>query len=256
MQYIHYIVRDILYSLIVENGIDLGEEVICSYMTGLDLGLRDKDYPLIRGPEILLTCNVLDCTGQAFTVVPRNYRGKLADIFRLNLSDPVNLGIFYATCNALLKKLGVVDRSSHCINDEPKLCGKLLTRNLFMDYGSNITILHIGYHPGHIHELYQVFKDHLLITDLRHDIVWRYKSNRLIYDGIGNDVYIGIADIVLVTGSSIVNNTFWDIISRAILLRKKIMVYGITGYGISKLIKKIIGLEINTFCPLSKQINS
>lgn len=252
MNYLHDLLRDILYSIVVEENIDLDIDVVCSYKTGYDLGLDDKEYALIRGPEILLSCNVSGYTGQAFTVAPRGYRGRLSDVFSLDLSIIYNRGIFYAVLNALLRMTGYIDRSVHCCGSEPRLCGKLLTRYLVDRYGSSVRVLHIGYHPGHVYELYSVFRDNLLITDLRSDVVWGFRGGRLVYDGIDNGVYVGEADIVLATGSSIINNTFWDIVSKSFLHGKKVIVYGVTGYGAVKLLRRYVGIDIDVFCPLAK----
>jgi len=252
MNFIHEALRDVLYNLISNSKIDLEENVICNYRTGYDLGLKDKDYALIRGPEILLTCNVLGYYGQAFTVAPRNYRGKLLDVFKMDLSSIYNRGIFYAILNALLRKIGIINRSCHCTGNEAELCGKVLVNHIVEKHGLGIRILHIGYHPSHVHELYHVFRDNLLITDLREDIIWKIKNGRTIYDGTGNDVYIRNVDVVLVTGSSIINDTFWNIISSSIIGNAKVIMYGITGLGASRLIQKLIPIKIETFCPFSK----
>ncbi len=252
MIYIHETLRNILYDLVHTYMIDLKENIICNYQTGYDLGLRDKGYALIRGPEILLTCNVSGYYGQAFTVAPRKYQGKLLDIFKMDLSSIYNRGIFYAVLNALLRRMGIIEKSCHCSGNEPELCGKLLVNYIVKKYGLGTRILHIGYHPGHVRELYHVFRDNLLITDLGWDILWKSRNGRVIYDGMNNNVYIGNADIIIATGSSIINDTFWSILSSSIIGNVKIIIYGITGYGAAKLIQNIIPIEIEAFCPFSR----
>ena len=252
MNYIHEALRDLLHSIVSEYNIDIEEVVICNYQTGYDLGLENRDYALIRGPEILLTCKVLGYYGQAFTVAPKSYQGKLSDLFKMDLSSIYNRGLFYAVLNAILRKIGIIDRSCHYIGNESEKCGKLLANYIVEKYGLNTRILHIGYHPGHIHELYKVFRDSLLITDLRHDIVWMFKNGRMIYDGMNNNVYIGYVDVVLATGSSIINDTFWNIVSNSFIKNVDIIMYGISGYGASRLIQEVIPVKIESFCPFSK----
>ncbi len=252
MIFIHEALRDILYNLISNSRIDLEEYVICKYRTGYDLGLKGKDYALIRGPEILLTCNVSGYYGQAFTVAPRTYRGKLLDVLEMDLSTIYNRGIFYAVLNALLRRIGIINRSCHCTSNKAELCGKVLVNYIVEKYGLGTRILHIGYHPSHVHELHNVFRDNILVTDLRDDIIWETKNGRTIYDGTDNDVYIRNVDIVLVTGSSIINDTFWNIVSSSIIGGTEVIMYGITGLGASKLIQKLIPVKIENFCPFSK----
>ncbi len=252
--YYDEIVRNIIYSIVEEKGISLDTEVICSSVCGKELGLKDKDFALVRGPEILLTCKVLDCIGQAFTVAPKNYRGRLGDILKLNLDNIFNRGIFYATITGLLKCLGMVSRSIHCRDIEPMKCGIDLSNKLFYSKGYS-PVLHIGYQPTHVEWLFYRLKNNILVTDLRSDNIWRKKKELTIYDGLNNSVYTALVNTILVTASSIVNNTFWDIFSKAIMLKKDIIVYGVSGIGFLYIISKYLSYSytnIEYYCPYSK----
>lgn len=95
-------------------------------------------------------------------------------------------------------------------------------------------------------------RDNLLVTDLRSDTVWKYRYGRLVYDGLFDDPYIGTSDIILVTASSVINKSFWGIISRAHTLGKEIILYGISAPVLAYFISKFIPIKINIFCPYSK----
>ncbi|WFO74693.1 hypothetical protein J4526_06320 [Desulfurococcaceae archaeon MEX13E-LK6-19] len=246
------LVRNEVFSIIKEYGIDLGELVECQSLTGKDLELKREEYALVRGPEVLLSCRVKGAEGQAFTVAPKGYHGSLEDVLSLDLTSLWNRGIFYATVNAVARLAGIIDKSIHCSRDKPEYCATELAKYIMRKHGSSTRILHIGYHPSHVEELYKYFRSNLLVTDLRDDTIWRRKHGVLIYDGELNKNYIGLVDIVLVTGSAIVNNTIWDILKHASILGKKVVVYGVSALGALKIISRRIPLDIEVFCPYSR----
>ncbi len=246
------IIRNEALSLVKEHGIDMECSVECSFVTGKELDLKREDYALIRGPEVLLTCSLKGVSGQAFTVAPRGYHGSLKEILMLNLESLWNRGLFYATVNAIARLTGVIDRSTHCSSDKPEYCAVDLVKYVIRKYGFSSRILHVGYHPSHVEELYKYFRSNLLVTDLRSDTIWRRKHGVLIYDGVFNKNYIGLVDIVLVTGSAIVNNTIWDILKYASMLGRKVIVYGVSALGALKIISRRIPLRIEVFCPYSR----
>ncbi len=252
MIYIDDAVKHFILSIINEYRIDPSEEIICKAISGRELDLPSDEYVLIRGPEILLTCKFRGETVQVFTVNPKEFKGKVRDIITLDLSSMYNRSIFYAFSNALLKSLGLIEKTIHCKKDEPIKCSKLLVERLMVKYGLSKKILHIGYQPGHISELYKFYRENLLITDLRSDIVWKIKNNRLVYDGLLNNIYIGVTDIILVTASSVINSTFWNILSQAYLMRKHIIMYGVSAGTMYYFINKYTPFKIELFCPSSK----
>ncbi len=252
MIYIDDAVKHFIQSIINEYMIDPREEVICEAISGKDLDLPSNEYVLIRGSEILLTCKFKGEAGQVFTVSPKGYKGKVKDIINLDLSSIYYRSIFYAFSNALLKSLGLINKSIHCEKDDPIKCSKLLVEYLIEKYGSSKKVLHIGYQPGHVSELYKFYRENLLITDLRSDTVWRIKNHRLVYDGLFNNIYIGVSDIVLVTASSITNSSFWSILSQAYLMGKHMIMYGVSAGAVYYFINKYTPYKIELFCPLSK----
>ncbi len=249
----HYVatIQDLFNDIVLKAKLDLDTFIECTYKTGYELELPGNDYALIRGPEIMLECRFLDSIGQVFTVAPKSYSGRLADVLSLDLDNVFNRGLFYAVASAVLKHLGLVERTMHCRGCKPRECGKLLTRMLMERYGLSAKILHIGYQPGHVEELWCVYRDNLLVTDLSKDIVWRVKNNRLVYDGLDNNVYIGFVDVVVATASSIVNNTFWNILENTYIRSREIIVYGVTSVPLLKLLENKLPYKIEFFCPYS-----
>jgi len=241
--------RSYIRSLIREHGIGLEEEVYCVVETGKDYELPSDEYALIRGPEIMLTCSIRGVKGQVFTVSPHGFKGTVSKVLEMDLGSYSGRSIFYAFSNALLRLLGYVDKTLHCRGDEPIKCGFKLYEKLARDNG---IVLHIGYQPGHVMVLSHYLRDNLLVTDLRSDTIWCVKHGRLVYDGVYNDIYLSMADTILVTASSVVNKTFWDIVSKAYMLKKKIIVYGVSAPALIYFINKYMGLKLDSFCPYAR----
>ncbi len=251
MQFIDKAIKSLIKSLVAEKNLDLNEKIVCEYITGKELRLPGDDYALMRGPEILLTCRYKDSIGQVFTVAPENYTGTLRDVLELDLSNPYERSIFYAAANAILKELGYIKNTVHCEKDKPLECGRNLVFDLLNKYGVSARILHIGYQPGHCSFLNTFYRDNSLVTDLKEEIIWTQKLGRQVYDGINNRIYIGLSDVVLVTASTVVNGSFWDIVSQAIILRKDIVVYGISAGAVMWFTEKL-PFKVGFFCPFSK----
>jgi len=246
------LLRNLFESVLEEYNVDLDEEVVCWYKTGTELRLPKDEYALLRGKEILLTCRYCGGIGQVFTIAPRNYRGRLKSVLELDLGHVRNNSIFHATMNAVLKYLGLIDKTEHCAGEEPKLCGYLLSRKLLSDYGQTVKVLHVGYQPGHIEVLARFLHDNLIVTDLADQLIWQKRHGRLIVDGVLNKYLIAQVDVILVTASSIVNNTAWEIIDQARILGKKVIVYGISASAAVYLLRSKGIVDIQQYCPYAK----
>lgn len=238
--------KSYVWRLIREHDIDLYGEVICYAETSSKYKLPDNEYALVKGPESMLTCSFHNVKGQVFTIYSKNFRGRVIDILNSDLRSYFGRSLFYAFANTLFRFLGIVDKTLHCTGDAPVKCGLKLYNDVLRETGK---LLHIGYQPGHVKVLTQYMRDNLLITDLRNDTVWRTKYGRLIYDGFYNNIYLHIVDTVLLTASSIINKTFWDIISKTLVLGKRIIIYGVSAPAITYFINKHLGFNIEYYCP-------
>lgn len=247
------LLRNMFMDILQEHNVDIGDTIVCWHQTGEQLGLRGEDYALLRGKEVLLTCKYRNGIGQVFTTTPRSYRGCLRDIVKLDLEDKRNNSIFYAAMNAVLRSLGLIDKTVHCGGEEPTVCGRILAKELLARYGQTTRILHVGYHPGHIEALARVFHDNLIVTDLSSQLIWRRKHGRLVVDGMLNKYLLDQVDIILLTASSIVNGTAWEIIEQAILQDKKVIVYGISSTAAIYLLREKVRLSnIEHYCPYGR----
>ncbi len=248
-----WVMRELFKTIVSEYKVDLNEKVVCWHETGKDLDLEGDEYALLRGKEILLTCRYRDSIGQVFTVAPRSFTGTLKEVLELEPYSIVNNSIMYSTLNAVLRHLGLIQKTMHCRGDKPRRCGELLVKQLIRDYGLTARILHVGYQPGHVEALVEAFKDNVIVTDLSEDIIWTKRYGRLIVDGELNKYFVDKVDVVLMTASAIVNNTAWEIIRQAQLSNTKIIVYGISASSAIYILRKILGTNIiEEYCPYAE----
>ena len=251
-KYYNDVLKELFEHVLREYNINLNDTILCRPKSGVDLRLPSDEYALLRGPEILLTCEYRDGIGQVFATAPRSFKGSLRDVLSLNLNYIRNASIFHAVMNAVLKHLGLIDKSEHCSGEKPKLCGYALYIELLSKYGQDFKVLHVGYQPSHIEYLSKLLHDNLVVTDLDERLVWSIKYGRPVIDGLLNKYLIHHADIVLLTASSIVNNTAWEVLNHAYMLRKEIVIYGVSASAAIYLLNNSGILKVKHFCPYAK----
>ena len=203
---------------------------------------RISDYPLLNGKEFLLRAFFKGCVGDAFTGDLREFKGTIAEVLESDYNPLV-----VATLNAVMKYLGHIEKTEHCTKDEPEICAKKLSEYLLNEYGKDITVGIIGYHPAIIKQMVETFgKGNVIITDLDFNNIGRIKYGAVIYHADMNEYLIKNSDIVLSTGSTTANGTLPEIIEMAKKYDKRIIFYGTTVAGVAKL------LNLERFCELGK----
>lgn len=195
-----------------------------------------EDYALLEGKEVMIEAQFRGSFGQAFTDQPQNFHGRLKDVLSLSLNTKNNRAIFIATLNAVSAHLGMATRVRHCHDEEPEACGLEIAKNLLSRFG-RIKIGLIGYQPAILENLIQSFGvHHIRCTDLNRKNVELRKFGADIWDAKTENVkLVRWSDLLLVTSSAIVNNTFDDIQQDAISQRKHLIIFGVTGAGVSAL---------------------
>lgn len=245
-------VKELVGWLVDEAGLPLDEVVGCSTLTGADLRLVRDDYALVRGPEVLVSCSVRGAVGQAFTAAPKPFTGTLGEVLGTDLGDPFMRGVFYAVASAIARLAGVVEGTAHCESLEAEACAAGLAEWVRSRYGQGARVLHVGYQAGHVEALAELLRDNLIVTDLKEGNVWVSRRGRLIYDGMEGRHYVGLADLILMTASSLVNGTAWGLLADARLLGRDVVVYGVSGVGALALLQRHVSLVRGRFCPYSK----
>ena len=83
-----------------------------------------KDYPILDGKDVMIEAVCNGASGQAFTCAPADFSGTLNDVLDMDFeNDPQAAGLMIAAINAVMASLGICDRTVHCKNEGPALCG-------------------------------------------------------------------------------------------------------------------------------------
>jgi hypothetical protein len=195
-----------------------------------------EDYALLEGKEVMIEAQFRGSLGQAFTDQPKAFHGPLKAVQGLNLETKANRAIFIATLNAVMAHQGMVTGTRHCRDEEPEECAAEISKDLLARFG-HITIGLVGYQPAILEHLVQGFgAANVRCTDLNPKNVGAGKFGVEIWDGrAATRELIQGSDLVLVTSSTMVNNTF-DGIQQAVLAQGKHLIsFGVTGAGVSAL---------------------
>lgn len=205
-----------------------------------------KDFPLMEGREVMIEARFRDSLGQAFTDKPHVFKGSLNDVLSVKLNTNDERAIFDATLNAVMAHLGMVTGVIHCHDEEPEKCAAEMAQHLLDKFGKVMVGL-IGFQPAILENLVKVFKaENVRCTDLNPKNVGSQKYGAEVWDGrTDTERLIGWCDILLATSSTIVNGTYDGIKANADAKGKKLIIFGVTGAGVSAL----LGLERLCFQP-------
>jgi len=227
--------------LIKEHHLDNNEITITTSTMSPEeaIGITErKDFPLLKGKEVLLKASFKGCVGQAFTDHPSIFKGSINELLSLNLDKNNNRALFIASINAILKYLGLIEKTVHCKNEDPEKCAWEITNHLKDKYG-NVKIGLIGLQPAILDNLAKNFT--VRVLDLNTDNIGKEKYGVLIEDGEKSlDDILKWADIILATGSTIANGTILNFLN----LDKPVFFYGTTIAGAAYL----LGLKRLCFC--------
>ena len=189
-----------------------------------------QDFPLLQGKESLIQAEFKGALGQSFTDMPMNFTGKISDILNLELSNNGERALFIATLNAVMRYLGRTDKTVHCKNQEPELCAQEMVQKVIEKHGTAITVGIIGFQPAIIDNFSKtVGPEKVRVTDLDQDNIGKEKYGVQIWDGASREEEIFQAcDVLLATGSTIVNNSLPQLLSHAETYNKPLYFFGTT----------------------------
>lgn len=185
-----------------------------------------QDYPLIKGRETMLEAEVCGAKGQAFTDMPGSFSGSLQEVVEAKISTNFDRAILIATLNATLRHLGWIDRTIHCRDEEPEECAKQLVEYV-QDLVAEPKIAFIGLQPAMVDHLSKHYS--LRVTDLDAENVGQIKYGVEIEPAEKTAEIIEWSNIILSTGTTLVNNTF----SALLTDNKPVVFYGVTVSGIA-----------------------
>lgn len=197
---------------------------------------EDDDYPILKGKERMLQAAFRDARGQAFSDMRGKWNGKISEVLELKLEDNFRRAIFVASLNALMRHLGLVEKTVHCKDDGPVRCAERCLEMLSLEH-PNARIAMIGLQPRILELLTGCFT--VGLTDMDKDNIGKEIFGVRILGPEKTEQMIEKADILLVTGTTLVNGTIGQFMDR----QKKTIFYGVTIAGAAEL------LGLQRFCP-------
>lgn len=205
-----------------------------------------RDFPIIEGKERMIEAVVEGSGGQAFTDSPSDFAGRIRDVLELPLTDNRSRAVFVAALNAILRHLDMAQGTVHCRDDDPEQCASEIAAFARKSGAKSVGL--IGLNPAIAEALAREFgAESVRIADLNRQNIGQKKFGVEILDGRSQtEDMILVSDLVLITGTTLVNGTFddlWDLAKRE---GKKVTIYGVTAAGVSRL------MNLPRVCPYAR----
>ncbi len=195
-----------------------------------------KDFPLLKGKEVLIEATFMEKKGQAYTDAPSEFIGALKDILALPLDDSRKRALFIAALNAVMRYLYPEITTIHCKNNEPEECAQKIAEFIHSLKIGSVGL--IGLQPAILDALVKRFNhDKILCVDRDEDNIGKIKYG--VYIDFGNTQNIEKmfknVDLILATGSTVVNGSVVEILKFAEIYKCPLYFYGTTIAGVSQL---------------------
>jgi uncharacterized protein (DUF4213/DUF364 family) len=185
------------------------------------------DFPLQKGKEKLMQAEFSGAAGQAFTDRYGDFGGVLENVLQMDLGNNFRRAVFVATLNALLRHMRQVEKTVHCHDTGPSECAAELVRYIKSMHGF-VKVAQIGFQPRMVESLAKNFP--LRVLDLDPDNIGTQKFQVTVEGPENTKDAIDWADLLLVTGTTLVNGTIGDFLGR-----KPLLFYGTTIAGAAHL---------------------
>jgi len=167
-------------------------------------------YPLLQGREVMIQAELRGVVGQAFTDEPTEYLGPLAELNRLPLDTNAARARLVAAINATYALLGLVNGTKHCRDSGPEMCAAKIAEYLAKKHGSETKVVMIGFQPAIAYHISRAFRN-FRVTDKDWDNIGKTSQGILVESHERNRNAIEGADLVLATGSTLVNGSIDEI---------------------------------------------
>jgi len=168
--------------------------------------------------------------GQAWTDHPSDWTGTLGDVFSMPLRKAGQRAIVVATLNALAGRLGLTAHNLRCRHGKPLDCGRELVRQLRTRFDGAARALVVGYQPGVVEALVESLgTGNVRVLDHDAELVGRTLHGVRIANGDADfTADVRWCDLMLVTGSSVVNGTLDDLLRHSQDASKPLVFFGNT----------------------------
>jgi uncharacterized protein (DUF4213/DUF364 family) len=196
-----------------------------------------RDFPIIEGKERVVESRVMVAKGHAFTDSPREFSGTLRDVIALGLTSNQDRAIYIATLNATLNHVGKAAATVHCKDDDPEDCAREIAALLLEKHGkANIGM--IGMNPAIAERIVDTFgSERVRFSDLNQANIGKQKFGVEIWDGHTlTQELIERSDVVLFTGTTLVNDSFDEILDMLLAHKKAYYVFGVTAAAVCALL--------------------
>jgi hypothetical protein len=186
-----------------------------------------EDFPLQKGKERLMQAEFFDSVGQAFTDRYGDFEGILEEVFQMRLENNFRRAVFVASLNAVLRHTKGIAGTVHCRDEGPRDCAVKMVHYVKERFGS-VKIALVGFQPRMVEYLAGEFP--LRVLDLDPDNIDTQKFGVMIEGPEKTQDAVAWADLLLVTGTTLVNNTVADFLNG-----KPLIFYGTTIAGAAHL---------------------
>jgi len=195
-----------------------------------------KDFPLLKGKEVLMQATFMESKGQAYTDAPWEFSGPLREIIDFGLEDSRQKALFIAALNAVMRYLYPDIRTVHCKDNGPEECAKEISQ--FVQTLKPRSVGVIGLQPAILDAMVTLLgTDNVVCIDRDED-----NRNQVKYgvpigwgDDKGLENVFKACDVVLATGSSSSNGSVVDILNISERYNKPVYFYGVTIAGTARL---------------------
>ena len=231
------VIKEEFTKIVKDYGLDAEQVVITAAPLSAEEVIgnpEDRDYPLVTGRERMMQAEFRGALGQAFSDMYGNFNGRLSDIVAMALENNFRRAIFISSLNAVLKSLGLITKTRHCKDNEPKQCSHELANHIENNYG-RVRVAMVGLQPRMVEVLSRQFE--VRVNDMDKANIGTQKFGITICGPDKTTENLNWCDIALVTGTTVVNNTIDQF-----MIPKPVIFYGVTISGVARL------LGLNHFC--------
>jgi hypothetical protein len=190
------------------------------------IGKPTRDgYPLLRGKEVMIQADLRGALGHAFTDEPSEFAGPASDLHGLPLDTNASRALLVAALNATYAYLGLIDGTRHCRDSGPEDCATRISEYLADRHDLDTKVLMIGFQPAIAHHLAKRFRL-FRVTDMDSETIGKLTIRGSVESYDRNSEAIEWSDIIIATGSTLVNGSIDQIACRA--GGKSMYFYGVT----------------------------
>lgn len=174
--------------------------------------------------------------GHAYTDLFGNYEASLGEIVQLSLNNNFKRAVFISALNAVMRSLNLIEGTIHCRDEEPVECARDLNGYLKDTFGTLEQVVLVGLQPRLLEALAGEYR--VRAVDLDPENIGQVRKGVRIESTEDIEEIINWAELILVTGTTVVNGTIERFLDRD----RPVVFYGVTIAGPARV------LNLNRFC--------